>query len=109
MGDVLQGRRSCGPTLQTPKRRETSNPFMTRLTEEQSSAVRAAVETPIRIIDPDTNTEYVLLWADIFERVRHLFDDPAADAFLAQIDSGAAAGLDDPALDIYNDLDPRRT
>ncbi|HVA45716.1 MAG TPA: hypothetical protein VNH11_04950 [Pirellulales bacterium] len=82
---------------------------MTRLTREQSSAVRAAVETPVRIVDPDTNTEYVLLRADVYERVRHLFDDPSADAFLAQIESAAAAGWDDPALDVYNDLDPRRT
>lgn len=81
---------------------------MTRLTQEQSSLVRTAVEAPVRIVDPDTNTEYVLLRADIYERVRHLFDDPAADAFLAQIESAAAAGWDDPALDVYNDLDPRR-
>ena len=81
---------------------------MTRLTQEQSSAVRAAEETPLRIVDPDTNTEYVLLRADIYERVSHFFDDPATDAFLAQIESAAAAGWDDPALDVYNDLDPRR-
>lgn len=82
---------------------------MTQLTQEQSSAVRAAVETPIRMVDPDTNTEYVLLRADVYERMHHLFDDPEADAFLAQIESAAAAGWDDPALDVYNDLDPRRT
>lgn len=72
-------------------------------------AVRAATEMPARIVDPDTNTEYVLVRADVYERVRHLFDDPAADAFMAQIESAAAAGWDDPAMDVYNDLDPRRT
>ncbi|HJT35230.1 MAG TPA: hypothetical protein VJ783_24610 [Pirellulales bacterium] len=82
---------------------------MTQLTQEQSSAVRAAEETPVRMVDPDTNIEYVLLRADVYERVRHLFDDSEADAFLAQIESAAAAGWDDPALDVYNDLDPRRT
>ena len=81
---------------------------MTRLTRKQSSAIRAAVETPVRVVDPATNTEYVLLRADFYERVRHLFDDPA-DAFMAQIESAAAAGWDDPAMDVYNDLDPRRT
>jgi hypothetical protein len=80
---------------------------MTHLTPEQSSAVRA--EIPLRIVDPDTNIEYVLLRADLYERVRHLFNDPTADAFVAQIESAAAAGWDDPALDVYNDLDPRRT
>jgi len=81
---------------------------MTRLTPEQSSAIRAATETPLRIVDPDTNTEYVLLRAEIYERARLLFDDSTADAFQAQIESAAATGWDDPALDVYNDLDPRR-
>ncbi len=81
---------------------------MTQLTPEQSSAIRAAEETPLRIIDPATNTEYVLLRADVYERVRNLFDDPTTDAFMDQIESAAAAGWDDPALDVYNDLDPRR-
>ncbi|HUY35122.1 MAG TPA: hypothetical protein VMV69_20400 [Pirellulales bacterium] len=81
---------------------------MTQLTPEQSSAIRAAREAPSRIIDPETKTEYVVLRADVYDRVRNLFDDPAADAFTAQIMSAAAAGWDDPALDVYNDLDPRR-
>jgi hypothetical protein len=63
---------------------------------------------PLRLTDPNTNAEYVLIRAEVYERVRHLFDDPVADAFLAQMESAAAAGWDDPALDVYNDLDPRR-
>ena len=82
---------------------------MTQLTQEQSSAIQAAEETPLRLVDPHAKTEYVLLRADVYERVRQLFDDPAADAFMAQIESAAAAGWDDPTLDVYNDLDPRRT
>ncbi len=35
-------------------------------------------------------------------------DFSADDAFRAQIESAAAAGWDDPALDVYNELDPRR-
>ncbi|HET6881252.1 MAG TPA: hypothetical protein VFI31_13915 [Pirellulales bacterium] len=81
---------------------------MTQLTQEQSSAVQAAEETPFRLVDPNTNTEYVLIRAEVYERVRHLFDDPVADSFLAQMESAFAAGWDDPALDVYNDLDPRR-
>ena len=81
---------------------------MTRLTHEQSSAIHAAAETPLRIIDPRTDTVYVLVRADVYERARNLFDDPTAELFMAQIESAAAAGWDDAALDIYNDLDPRR-
>jgi hypothetical protein len=32
----------------------------------------------------------------------------AKDAFRAQIESAAAAGWDDPAMDVYNELDPRQ-
>lgn len=81
---------------------------MTQLTPEQRSAVRQTTDGPVRMVDPDTNTEYVLLRADIYERVRRLFDDTTSDAFLAQVESAAAAGWDDPALDVYNELDPRR-
>ena len=31
----------------------------------------------------------------------------AEDAFRAQIESAAAAGWDDPALDVYNELETR--
>lgn len=82
---------------------------MMQLTPEQSSMIRSATDTPIRIIDPATNAQYVLLCADIYEHARGLFNSPTSDAFLWQIESAAAAGWDDPALDIYNDLDPRRT
>lgn len=77
---------------------------MTQLTPEQCSVIRTATETPVRLVDPDTNTEYVLLRAETYERARLLFDDPTADAFQAQLESAAAAGWDDPALDVYNDL-----
>ena len=32
----------------------------------------------------------------------------AEDAFQAQIEAAAAAGWDDLALDVYNELDPRK-
>ena len=35
-------------------------------------------------------------------------DLDAEDAFQTQIESAAAAGWDDPALDVYNEFDPRK-
>lgn len=81
---------------------------MITLTPEQSAALRGPTDGIIRMVDPTTSSEYVLLSADVYERVRRLFEDTAQDAFLAQMESVAAAGWDDPTLDIYNDLDPRR-
>ena len=47
---------------------------------------------------------------EVYERICALLEDDfsSEDAFCAEIESAAAAGWDDPALDIYNELDPRR-
>jgi hypothetical protein len=43
---------------------------VTTLTPEQRQAARQAGEQPIRLVDPDTDTPYVLLRADVYERLR---------------------------------------
>jgi len=50
------------------------------LTEEQSRAIASSGEQPPSAIDPQTNTAYVLLSADMYERARALLDQspPAA-------------------------------
>jgi hypothetical protein len=79
------------------------------LTEQQQRALDAEGGTPT-VIDPRTNEAYVLLPAQIYERFRALFSDEfnAEDAFQAQIESAAEAGWNDPLMDVYNELDPRR-
>jgi hypothetical protein len=79
------------------------------LTQEQQKALDAEAGAP-RVIDPRTNATYVLLRSEVFERIRMMLEEDftSEDAFQAQIESAAAAGWDDPALDVYNDLDPRR-
>ena len=79
------------------------------LTEEQQRALDAENGTPT-VIDPRTKDAYVLVRREVYERLRAMLEDDfsAEDAFRAQIESAAAAGWDDPALDVYNELDPRR-
>ena len=79
------------------------------LTEEQQHLLDSENGAPT-VIDPRTQDAYVLVRWAVYERVRALLEDDfsAEDAFQAQIESAAAAGWDDPALDIYNELDPRR-
>lgn len=83
---------------------------MSILTEDQRRAARES-QQPIRLVDPDTHEEYLLIRADLFERIRPLFeDDPLTDSeqrFLLR-QAGQLAGWDDPEMDVYNDLDPRR-
>ena len=82
---------------------------MTTLTVEQRAAVATARDPYLRIVDPESQTEYVLMRADLFERLNNrLFDaEPmsADDKNLIFADAARRAHWDDPEFDVYNDLD----
>ena len=80
---------------------------MATLTPEQRQEIQKAGAEPVRISDPETQTEYVILKADIYERIRALADDTTAAYPLAMKVFGHH-GWDDPQMDEYNLLDPRR-
>ncbi len=87
-----------------------------KLTPEQREALaHADSPTAVQLVDPQANVAYVLLRADLYERFRDILDTLDADetdirAAYPLMDAAArAAGWDDPAEDIYDDLDPRRT
>ena len=84
---------------------------MIELTREQQNAVLQDPEMPPSVLDPHTNMRYVLIRADVYDRIKRLvsLDD---DQFVGDLtphvmEVFARAGWDDPAMDIYNDLDPR--
>ena len=85
---------------------------MLTLTKELQQAVQDANKQPIRLVDPNTNLEYVVLPAEIFDRVQHVFCEAnpltieEQRALLVQV--GLSIGWDDPKMDAYNELDPRR-
>lgn len=82
-----------------------------QLTDDQWNEVDRVGESPIRVCDPAQRAAYVLLRADVYERFKSLFeDDPVTDQErLFQLRQfGQRAGWDDPEMDIYDDLDPRR-
>ena len=79
---------------------------MSVLTIEQQDALHKA-EGPLRVQDPATNTHYVLMREDVYERFKALFEEdaPTAEeqaAFLGHF--AKISGWDDPALDVYSDL-----
>ena len=45
------------------------------LTEQQRRQLREGVGDPVRFTDPDTGREYVILRADVFDRMHALLDD----------------------------------
>jgi hypothetical protein len=81
------------------------------LTEQQWADVKQETDIPARVQDPTRSATFVLLRAEVYDRFRSLFEeDPITDEerlnHLQQF--GRRAGWDDPAMDIYDDLDPRR-
>ncbi len=76
---------------------------------EFKAAIEAAGGKPVEIVDGDQR--YVLIRAEIYDRIKDLFDDgPLSDEEQRWLlrEAGKRAGWDDPAMDVYNDLDPRR-
>jgi hypothetical protein len=50
---------------------------MTTFTPELRQAVERAGDQPVEITDPQTNTDYVLLKADVYRRMREVLEEEA--------------------------------
>jgi len=86
---------------------------MIALTLEQRQAVVQQGEPPPRVVDPGTHTPYVLIREEVYARVKAFLDEEEGNQFLRDMyphvmEVFGREGWDDPAMDIYNDLDPRR-
>ena len=86
---------------------------MIELTLEQRQVIAQQGEAPPRAVDPDTHTTYVLIREEVYARVRALLDEEEGNQFLRDMhphvmEIFGQAGWDDPTMDIYDDLDPRR-
>ena len=86
---------------------------MIELTVEQRRAVARHEEDPPRALNPDTNTMYVLVREDVYNRAKMLFAAEDDNQFLRDLYPQVMKvfgrdGWDDPAMDVYNELDPRK-
>jgi hypothetical protein len=85
---------------------------MTTITPELRQAIEQAGDVPARVVDPETNTAYVLLRADVYEQYKALFEEEddldVREMYPLLPKVFGPAGWDDPEMDEYNDLDPRR-
>jgi hypothetical protein len=79
---------------------------MIELTQEQRQELEAAGPVAVQ-----TNTTYVLVRKDVYERIKGLLSDEEwpQDAYRAAMEVFARDGWDDPRMDVYDELDPRRT
>jgi hypothetical protein len=84
---------------------------MIELTEVQRQELHRSAQGELRLADPDTQEEYVLVKARVYERMKALlYDDseaPISEAYPLLDEMAAKAGWDDPALDIYSELIPK--
>jgi len=84
---------------------------MITLPKDIQEAVRTSEDQPIRLTDPETRTEYVLLPAELYDQARELFHEHSTmspnEKCALMLRAGLRAGWDDPEMDVYNDLDPR--
>ncbi|MGD9645256.1 MAG: hypothetical protein AB7U73_06055 [Pirellulales bacterium] len=83
----------------------------TDITPELRAALAAAGGGPLELIDRETNEHFVVVRSEHFAQLKELTEDHVlSDESRMHLlrAAGQRAGWDDPEMDIYNDLDPRR-
>ena len=82
---------------------------MIELTEAQHQAQEQNGQQELRVLDPADKAEYVLVRAEVYGRLKAvLCDDWTDGAYQASMEVFAKEGWDDPRMDVYDELDPRR-
>ncbi len=80
---------------------------MIELTEQQHPVMKATPSEPIRAIDPANNAEYVLLRAEVYDRLKVTLSlEPTwtDDTYAAAMETFARDGWDDPRMDVYDSI-----
>ena len=85
---------------------------MIHLTDEQSQELRQSNGIEVRVSDPQTQQEYVLVSAEVYDRLKRLLYDDGdwtpEEQLRLLADSGKRAGWDDPVMDVYDNYDENR-
>jgi hypothetical protein len=82
---------------------------MIELTQEQHAAIEGSQE-PVRAVDPTTRAEYVLVRADLYDRLKTALSEDEGwvrNAYPEAMELFAREGWDDPRMSVYDRLDPR--
>lgn len=79
------------------------------ISDELHTAVQAASGKPVHLTDPQTQEQYVVIPAAVYNELtagipQKLFSKEEQVKLL--VAAGLRAGWDDPAMDIYNDVEP---
>jgi hypothetical protein len=82
-----------------------------KLSDEQRSAIEQHAGQPVYVIDTVNETEYVIIPAEVYGRVRALLESDEFDVretYAAQEQALGKSGWDDPAMDAYDNYDAHR-
>jgi hypothetical protein len=80
---------------------------MTTITPEIRQAIEQAGEQPVQLTDPETNSIYVIVRAEVYDRMRAVCDDfHIRDAYPLMDQVAALDGWDDPSMNIYDEYKP---
>jgi hypothetical protein len=80
---------------------------MATITPEIRQAIEQAGEQPVRLSDPETNLFYMIVRAEVYERMSELCADiDIPDAYPLMNEVAASEGWDEPSMDIYNEHQP---
>jgi hypothetical protein len=73
------------------------------LTEQQRQAIAAAGEAPPAVVDPVTKTAYILVRAEVYERLKALLEaDPDPRETYPAVDEVFREDWDDPRMAEYD-------
>jgi hypothetical protein len=86
---------------------------MNPITPELRQAIERAGDRPVVITDPEINIAYVLVRAEVFKQMQSLIAYDVGPLTIEEqkallTHAGKITGWDDPAMDVYNELDPRK-
>ena len=76
---------------------------MTTITPEIRQAIKQAGERPVELADPETNSIYFLVSAEVYARMSTARDEmDIRDAYPMMNQVAALEGWDDPSMEIFN-------
>jgi hypothetical protein len=84
---------------------------MIELTPDQHHALEQQGVEPLRAVDPATGAVFVILRGEVYDRLKSLLTEDAewtVEAYDAAMEVFARDGWNDPRMDVYDTLDPRR-
>jgi hypothetical protein len=80
---------------------------MPNITPELKKVIDESDEDRVELTDPQTNSSYVLLKSEVYERMRALCEELEVREFYPMINELAGnEGWNDPAMEIYNEYQP---